>query len=209
MLASWSFSAGREMLFIPSVWPGLICAPVCMLHRTAPVITIKQLLSLDIIKAGQNVEGGVNPQDPSLGVEEEGTWWWGVQSMIRQTDEQTYRVLFGHSLKWKPSDKDHITIDSVRTDNTSPCFTERKYRCIAISINWGRERGGRNTQEYSGKEFNQRSMLMQSLWHREGARKGSGLSASQHVTKLRPADILITRQEPNNWVGRWCHKNQI
>lgn len=28
---------------------------------TASVITIKQLLSLDIIKAGQNVEGGVNP----------------------------------------------------------------------------------------------------------------------------------------------------
>lgn len=35
------------------------------------MITIKQLLSLDIIKAGQHVEGGVNPQDPSLGVEEE------------------------------------------------------------------------------------------------------------------------------------------
>jgi len=36
------------------------------------VITMKQLLSLDIIKAGQNVKGGVNPQDPRLWVKEEG-----------------------------------------------------------------------------------------------------------------------------------------
>lgn len=42
------------------------------LLRTAPAITIKQLLSLGIIKPGQYAEGGVNPQDPSLGVEEEG-----------------------------------------------------------------------------------------------------------------------------------------
>lgn len=35
-----------------SIWPKL---------RTVPVIIIKQLLSLDIIKAGQNRKGGVNP----------------------------------------------------------------------------------------------------------------------------------------------------
>lgn len=54
------------------MWPGLIRAPVLTLLRAAPVITIKQLLSLDIIKAGQYVEGRVNPQDPSLGEEEGG-----------------------------------------------------------------------------------------------------------------------------------------
>lgn len=40
----------------------VIHAPVAKLHRTALVITIKQLLSLDIIKAGQYVEGEVNPK---------------------------------------------------------------------------------------------------------------------------------------------------
>lgn len=40
----------------------VIHAPVSKLHRTALVITIKQLLSLDIIKAGQYVEGEVNPK---------------------------------------------------------------------------------------------------------------------------------------------------
>ena len=44
-----------------SVLPGVIHAPVFTLLRAAPVITIKQLLSLDIIKAHQNVEGGANP----------------------------------------------------------------------------------------------------------------------------------------------------
>lgn len=39
----------------------VIHAPMSKLHRTALVITIKQLLSLDIIKAGQYVEGKVNP----------------------------------------------------------------------------------------------------------------------------------------------------
>lgn len=48
-------------IFSSSVRPGLIPAPVSTLLRTAPVITIKQLLSLDVINAGQNVEGGVNP----------------------------------------------------------------------------------------------------------------------------------------------------
>lgn len=63
--------------FYPSpAWPGLIRAPVLTALRTAPVITIKQLLSLDIIKAGLYVEGRVNPQDPSLGVEE-GAWGGG------------------------------------------------------------------------------------------------------------------------------------
>lgn len=36
------------------------------------MIKIKQLLSLDIINADQYVEGGVNPQDPSLVVKDEG-----------------------------------------------------------------------------------------------------------------------------------------
>lgn len=44
-----------------SMW--MIRAPVLTLLRTAPVITIKQLLSPDIIKAGQYVEDGVNPKD--------------------------------------------------------------------------------------------------------------------------------------------------
>lgn len=79
--------------FYPSpAWPGLIRAPVLTALRTAPVITIKQLLSLDIIKAGLYVEGRVNPQDPSLGVEE-GAWGGG-----------------GRCLKWKLSRRIHITI---------------------------------------------------------------------------------------------------
>lgn len=51
------------------MWPGLNRPPVLTALRTAPVITIKQLLSLDIIKAGQYVEGGVNPQRPKSGSE--------------------------------------------------------------------------------------------------------------------------------------------
>lgn len=39
-----------------------IHAPVSKPCRAAPVITIKRLLSLDIIKAEQCVEGGVNPK---------------------------------------------------------------------------------------------------------------------------------------------------
>ena len=85
------------------MWPELIRAPVLTLLRTAPVITIKQLLSLDIIKAGQYVEGGVNPQDPSLGVEEGGVL---VGEESGQTDKQT--VLFGYCLEWKPTDSDLI-----------------------------------------------------------------------------------------------------
>ena len=50
-----------DCIFSCSAWPQLIHGSVFTLLRTAPVITIKQLLSLDIIKAGQNVEGGVNP----------------------------------------------------------------------------------------------------------------------------------------------------
>lgn len=40
----------------------LIHAPVSKPCRAAPVITIKRLLSLDIIKAEQCVEGEVNPR---------------------------------------------------------------------------------------------------------------------------------------------------
>ena len=60
------------------MWPELIRTPLFTLPRTAPAITIKQLLSLDIIKAGQNVEGGVNPpvaQGPKSRSREDG---WGV-----------------------------------------------------------------------------------------------------------------------------------
>ncbi len=57
---------------ISNAWPGLIPAPVMTLLRTAPVITIKQLLSLDIIKAGLYVEGWVNPQDSKSGSGGEG-----------------------------------------------------------------------------------------------------------------------------------------
>lgn len=44
---------------------------------TASVITIKQLLSLDIIKARQNAEGGVNPpvaQRSKFGEGSRGMW---------------------------------------------------------------------------------------------------------------------------------------
>lgn len=61
------FSAGRVNVASPcsAVYrvsvrsPELLHTPVFTLLRTAPVI--KQLLSLDIIKAGQNVAGAVNP----------------------------------------------------------------------------------------------------------------------------------------------------
>ena len=75
------------------MWPGLIHAPVLTALRTAPVITIKQLLSLDIIKAGLYAEGRVNPQDLSLEVEE-GAWGGGAEPC----------------LKWKLSRRIHITI---------------------------------------------------------------------------------------------------
>lgn len=81
-------------IFSSSVWPGLIRGSVFTLLRTVPVITIKQLLSLDIIKAGQNVEGGVNPpvaerpksEREGGGVRECG---WGVNS--GQTDRRAER----------------------------------------------------------------------------------------------------------------------
>lgn len=53
-----------------SVHPELICAPLFTVLWAAPAITIKRLLSLDIIKAHQNVAGGANPsvtQRPKAG----------------------------------------------------------------------------------------------------------------------------------------------
>lgn len=65
------------------------------LLRVAPVITIKQLLSLDIIKAHQNVEAGANPHVAQTHSREQR----GVmESMDRQKDEQTDIVLSGLKL---------------------------------------------------------------------------------------------------------------
>lgn len=77
------------------MWPELIPTTVFTLLRTAPVITIKQLLSLDIIKAHQNVEGWVNPPvahrpKTGSGAEREG-WGWGGASEYRQIDRQMSR----------------------------------------------------------------------------------------------------------------------
>lgn len=67
----------------------------------APAITIKQLLSPDIIKAGQYVEGGVNPKDSGPACGGGGGTWWEVQGH-GQTDEQTLTTLFSHFPKWRP-----------------------------------------------------------------------------------------------------------
>lgn len=80
------------------------------------MITIKQLLSLDIIKPGQNVDGGVNPpvaQRPKSGSVERGGRVGGVGTdrvqTDRQTDELTDALLVGHCLKWMLTDKRCIT----------------------------------------------------------------------------------------------------
>lgn len=78
------------------------------------MITIKQLLSLDIIKPGQNVDGEVNPpvaQRPKSG---SGAGRKGGGCGYRvQIDRETDTLLFGHCPKWMPPDKYCITIQTT------------------------------------------------------------------------------------------------
>lgn len=151
------------------MWPGLIRVPVLTALRTAPVITIKQLLSLDIIKAGLYVEGRVNPQDPSLRVEE-GACGGG----------------------------DTVSSGSHQTESTLPYTVHIMFRtglCVCNgAVNSLRAESGEGTdrfQEYSGEEFNQCSNA-EPITQGGCKNEGGGLSASHHVTKHRLADVLIT-----------------
>lgn len=133
------------------MWPmWLIHAPVLKLLRTAPVITIKQLLSLDIIKAGQYVEGGVNPKDPRLGVEEGGVVG---SAECGQTDIHS----FSRSLPQVEAIRENPHYHVLYIQHSAQVFRH-------ISIERKGERVERRTerfQEYSGEVFNQRFMLIQ------------------------------------------------
>lgn len=68
-----------------------------------------------------------------------------------QADEQTCIVLFSHCAKWKPSDKIHIIILDIQPSAQAYCYKVGKGERV--------ERGTGRFQEYSRKEFNQRSTL--------------------------------------------------
>lgn len=168
--------------FYPSpAWPELIRAPVLTALRTAPVITIKQLLSLDIIKAGLYVEGRVNPQDPSLGVEEGA---WGGGGTLSQVE----------AIKKNPY---YNTLYICCTMfSTGLCVCNGAVNSLRAESGEGRDR----FQEYSGEEFNQHSNA-EPITQGGCKNEGGGLSASQHVTKHRLADVLITMPPEVQTIG--------
>lgn len=158
------------------MWPELIHTAVFMLLRTAPLITIKQLLSLDIIKPGQNVDGEVNPpvaQRPKSG--QGGGCGYRVQTRfylvtVSSGCHRTNTVFHTDSLK---------CISACMYVFVCACLAKR---CLASTIHGGRRTAVRRLQSVLCVDAEPMT------------RKGSGLSTSQHVTQHRPADILITMQ---------------
>ena len=80
------------------------------------------------------------------------------------------------------------------------CTIFSKGLCAVNSLRAESGEGRDRFQEYSGEEFNQHSNA-EPIMQGGCTNEGGGLSASQHVTKHRLADVLITMPPEVQTIG--------